>query len=62
MPFPDHSGVSANLPLVFFAFYSSFYTILEPLAGLSWALLVGLPLMVTATAFQHNASALGFRV
>eukprot|EP00983_Pelagomonas_calceolata_P126792 1161341-Pelagomonas_calceolata.AAC.4 len=40
-----------NAPLLLAASYSLFYTILDPLAGLSWAALVAYPLYTTALAF-----------
>lgn len=54
------SGVSINLPLVFVAAYSLFYTALDAFAGLSWTALLGVPLMLTATAFQHSVPNAGW--
>ncbi|KIY93909.1 hypothetical protein MNEG_14054 [Monoraphidium neglectum] len=50
------SGVAINLPFLVFSGYSLFYLALDPLAGLSWAAAVGLPLAVTATAFQSTVA------
>ncbi len=41
-----------NGAAIFTAIYSAFYILLEPFAGLSWALLNGLPVWLTATAFR----------
>lgn len=53
------SGVQLNA--VFFAMvaYSLYYLLLEPAAGLSWSLCVGLPLWVTASAFQQHVAKAG---
>jgi uncharacterized membrane protein YGL010W len=50
------SGVAVNWALVALLGYAAFYAALDPLAGLSWSLAVGLPLYVTATAFQKTAA------
>jgi hypothetical protein len=55
------SGVAVNLPLAFFAGYALFYTALETFAGLTWSAIVGLPLLLTATAFQAQVSGPGGR-
>lgn len=39
--------------------YSLFYTSLEPVAGLSWSALVGLPLWLAASAFQAQVAKAG---
>lgn len=54
------SGAAVNLPLAFFLAYAVFYTALEPFAGLTWSALVGLPLTLTATAFQAQVPNAGW--
>jgi uncharacterized membrane protein YGL010W len=39
--------------------YCLYYLTLEPVAGLSWSVLVGLPLWLTATAFQQQVHKAG---
>lgn len=39
--------------------YSLYYLSLEPVAGLSWSALVGLPLWLTASAFQAQVAKAG---
>jgi len=54
-------GCRVQLNAVFFAMvaYSLYYLLLEPAAGLSWSLCVGLPLWVTASAFQQHVAKAG---
>eukprot|EP00197_Chlamydomonas_leiostraca_P008802 CAMPEP_0202864212 /NCGR_PEP_ID=MMETSP1391-20130828/4547_1 /ASSEMBLY_ACC=CAM_ASM_000867 /TAXON_ID=1034604 /ORGANISM="Chlamydomonas leiostraca, Strain SAG 11-49" /LENGTH=166 /DNA_ID=CAMNT_0049543935 /DNA_START=177 /DNA_END=677 /DNA_ORIENTATION=- len=40
-----------NAPFLVFLLYSAFYLILEPVAGLTWAACVGLPMWITSTQF-----------
>lgn len=56
----DVSGFQINAPLLLAASYSLFYTILDPLAGLSWAALVAYPLYTTALAFATVPNALAW--
>jgi uncharacterized membrane protein YGL010W len=38
--------------------YCLYYLVLEPFAGLTWAAAVGVPIWLTATAFEQQVSAL----
>lgn len=56
---PDLAGrlpvwfpLQLNLGFLLWLNYAAYYVYLEPLAGLSWAALVGLPLLLLADAFQ----------
>ena len=45
-----------NGALLLVSAYSAFYMVLDPLAGLSWALAVGLPMWLTATMWAVQVS------
>ena len=45
-----------NAAFVVVMIYSAFYLLLDVLAGLTWASLVGVPLWLAATAFQQSVS------
>ncbi|KAI8469789.1 MAG: hypothetical protein J3K34DRAFT_422805 [Monoraphidium minutum] len=53
-------GAALNAPLAASAAYALFYTALDPLAGLSWAAAVGLPLALSATAFERSVPHAGW--
>ena len=46
------SSLVPNAALILVTTYSAFYLVLEPLAGLTWALVIGLPLWLTATTWM----------
>lgn len=48
-----------NVAFFVVAAYCLYYLTLEPVAGLSWSVLVGLPLWLTATAFQQQVHKAG---
>lgn len=48
------SGVQLNAAFIGVVGYALYYLCLEPVAGLSWSLCVGLPLWLTATLFQQQ--------
>ena len=43
-----------NAALVVLALYALYYTALEPFAGLSWGVLLALPMWLSATAFAQR--------
>ena len=43
-----------NAALVLLALYALYYTALEPFAGLSWGVLLALPMWLSATAFAQR--------
>eukprot|EP00877_Chromochloris_zofingiensis_P012010 jgi/Chrzof1/7062/Cz02g09110.t1 len=45
--------VVINAPAIVAALYTLFYLCLEPFAGLTWSLFVGVPMWIAATAFQQ---------
>ncbi len=48
------SAAVINWGLLVLILYALYYTALEPAAGLSWGVLLGVPMWLTATAFcQH---------
>jgi uncharacterized membrane protein YGL010W len=50
------SAVVFNAGFVVVMLYTVFYLLLDFVAGLTWASLVGLPLWLGATAFQQSVS------
>lgn len=50
----DCRGYVFNLTLVVSALYSIYYTLLEPFAGLSWSIILGLPLMWSSNILQQH--------
>lgn len=48
--------VVINAPAIVAALYTLFYLCLEPFAGLTWSLFVGVPMWIAATAFQQLVS------
>jgi hypothetical protein len=40
--------------MIFYLLYTLYYITLEPVAGLTWGLFMGLPIVVTATLFQQQ--------
>ena len=59
---PSHpcSVLVFNGAAVVYAAYSLYYLKLEPFAGLTWSLFVGLPIWLTSTAFQQQARSTDF--
>lgn len=61
-------GALINVPLIVYIIYALFYTVLDPVAGSTWAVFIGLPIWLTstlfATAFAENGAyiALGVQV
>jgi uncharacterized membrane protein YGL010W len=53
------SGLQFNVAFFIVVAYCLYYLTLEPVAGLSWSVLVGLPLWLTATAFQQQVHKAG---
>ena len=43
-----------NWGLLVLILYALYYTALEPVAGLSWGVLLGIPMWLTATAFYQH--------
>ncbi|GMH45255.1 hypothetical protein BSKO_13212 [Bryopsis sp. KO-2023] len=50
LPEPYNWLLSVNLSFVFLALYAIYYVMLDPIAGLTWGLFVGLPLWVGGNA------------
>jgi len=48
------SAAVINWGLLVLVLYALYYTALEPAAGLSWGVLLGAPMWLTATAFQQH--------
>jgi hypothetical protein len=40
--------------MLFYLAYTLYYITLEPVAGLTWGLFMGLPIVITATLFQQQ--------
>lgn len=51
--------LQVNATLVAVLVYSLYYVLLEPFAGLSWSVAVGLPLWLTASAFSATVAKAG---
>lgn len=54
-----HRRLQLNAAFVAMVGYSLYYLVLEPVAGLSWSLCVGLPLWLSASAFQQQVANAG---
>ena len=50
-PFLPRRALIPNAALALVSAYSAFYVVLEPVAGISWALTVGLPMWLSSTAW-----------
>lgn len=48
------AAIQPNAAFLVFAIYSVFYLLLEPFAGLTWSLFVGLPIAWSATVFAGS--------
>lgn len=48
-----------NAAFVAIAAYTLYYLVLEPVAGLSWSAMIGLPMWLTASAFQQHVANAG---
>ncbi len=48
------AAIQPNAAFLVFAIYSGFYLLLEPFAGLTWSLCVGLPIAWSATVFAGS--------